>query len=59
MVFADIPCILSSYTVVDRDGNKLHKFCKWDKYDDVPPDVAIRRIVSIKARNDEVIVEVE
>lgn len=59
MLFADIPCILSDYRVVDQNGCELHGFRRWYSHDDVPPDVGFRRIISIKAQNNEVIVEVE
>lgn len=60
MIFANIPYIRGNYCVVDRNGNVLHKYDEVrDESDDVPPDVAIRLIVSIGSDvSDGVIVEV-
>ena len=59
MDFGDIPYIGSSYKVVDSEGYVLHEFHKGDESDDVTPDVCFRKVVGIKAENNELIVEVE
>jgi len=58
MLVADIPCIHGDYRIVDTKGTVLHYYFGFQDNDDIPPDVATRRIIDIMADNDKVVVEV-